>query len=85
MGIPKKKQYFAALSGWLKFFMQLVIASAALIAVVYYINPDILVWQDAGLMGRIKDLMIVIAAGFITYAAGLLITGIRPHHLSHKE
>lgn len=69
-------------AGWLGFLVRLVLASLAMGALLWAVAGDLSDWMAWGLQDRAWRLAGLIAAGLFTYAAILLVGGLRPRHLS---
>jgi putative peptidoglycan lipid II flippase len=67
---------------WLRFGAQVTIAAAVMGGLLWWLAGDLALWQGWGLRERAWRLAQLIALGFATYAALLVLTGLRPRHLS---
>jgi len=76
----KKDNVYQPASGWRLFFARVTLAAATMSAVLYYF-VDPAWWNDWNSMERVINLVKWIAIGLMTYAATLLLTGLRLKHL----
>lgn len=75
---------YRPLPGWGRHGLRLLLASAAMTAVVLGLRWWIGAWTDIDSpMLRVAWLLLVVAAGAATYAASLLLAGLRPRDLRH--
>lgn len=76
-----RKQIFQARPGWLKLFIQVGIASAAMLGVLMMILQQLPNWYDLPLGNQVGGLLVLVLAGMGSYFASLWIMGIRVRHL----
>ena len=67
--------------GWWRLWAQVSVSCAAMGAVLYYGAGDQAEWLRASLYEQVWRLVLWIVVGVLTYAACMLLLGIRPHHL----
>lgn len=79
-GLWKRNVYRPGRLTWLT-LGRIVAATAAMVAVLWYFNPDPLAWKQLSLAERPLWLVGLIAGGATTYVVVLLLTGFRPRHL----
>lgn len=72
---------FSPESGWLAWIFRIVIASTAMAAVVIWLNPDATQWSQWQIVERLTNLVMIIAAGALTYFTLLWLQGLRPNQL----
>jgi len=71
-------------SGWRTFFLRIVLANSAMACVLcLWVDPSL--WYGWGVLDRVTNLFVWIFVGMSVYVIGLLVVGIRPHHLSVKS
>jgi len=62
-------------------FLRLLIALLTMVAVLLWLLPQPLWWQEAGVLNRSLYMSLLVVAGGLAYVAALLMTGFRPRHL----
>jgi putative peptidoglycan lipid II flippase len=62
-------------SGWFVFLLRLLFASACLLLVLSFLNPDSDIWFSLGFVERFVTMVLICAAGAVTYGASLWMTG----------
>lgn len=76
-----KDKIYQPASGWLLFFSRVLLASATMTAALYYwVNPDW--WAAWSSTERVLHLLKWISIGMIIYSVTLLLTGLKPRHLT---
>ncbi len=80
-----KRKFYVAGEGWLLYFLQLVVATAAMGAVVYWGAGEPDTWLNAGKWLRIGRLLLWVSVGAGVYGLMLLILGVRPKSLVMKQ
>lgn len=76
-----KDKVYQPATGWLLFFSRVILASAAMsVALYYWVNPDW--WNTWSSSERVIHLLKWIVIGMTIYVATLLLTGLKPRHLS---
>lgn len=68
-------------SGWLLFIIRILLASTAMSTVLYFL-VDASWWNHWSSLERVLNLLKWILVGMAVYAAILVLTGLRPRHLS---
>ena len=64
-------------AGWWRFFGQVLVANMVMLAVLYAVTPDAGQWYQFGMAERFGVMLLICAAGVVTYGASLLLSGIR--------
>lgn len=67
--------------GWGRFIMQLLLALAGMLAVLYGLMPEVSQWTRWTLEHRIVHLLILVGGGLLSYLLLLLLAGVRLRHL----
>lgn len=78
----RRQGVFNPLAGWGKLSLQVLLASLAMSALLWWQAGDTQSWMNLELIERVTRLALMILAGAATYFAVLFITGMRPRHLS---
>jgi len=68
--------------GWGLGWTRTLLATAAMVAVLVWLNPPMDGWEAMGLGHRFAWLLGLIAAGAVTYGSALLLMGLRPRDLA---
>ncbi len=76
-----REQIYRPGPGWLKLLFQVVVATAAMTAALFWLRGDLFDWSEASLMWRVVSLTFCVAGGAVTYFLGILVLGIRPQDL----
>ncbi len=81
----KKEAVYKPVSGWIKFFLQIVIAAAAMAFFIFYFidAPD--QWFAWGLIQRAWNLSLWIVAGLLCYFGVLWLTGLRWQNMTAQQ
>ncbi len=77
----RRQGVFPLLAGWLRFLLQLVIASVAMTLLCLWLAGQSDVWFDGSAWQRVAHLAGLVLAGLGCYAAVLLLTGMRVRDL----
>ena len=64
-------------AGWRRFFGQVLVANMVMLAVLYAVTPDAGQWFQFGMAERFGVMLLICAAGVVTYGTSLLLSGIR--------
>ncbi|MCY4533023.1 MAG: polysaccharide biosynthesis C-terminal domain-containing protein, partial [Gammaproteobacteria bacterium] len=64
-------------AGWWRFFCQVLVANMVMLAVLYAVTPDAGQWYQFGMAERFGVMLLICAAGVVTYGTSLLLSGIR--------
>ena len=64
-------------AGWWRFFGQVLVANMVMLAVLYAVTPDAGQWYQFGMAERFGVMLLICAAGVVTYGTSLLLSGIR--------
>ncbi len=67
--------------GWLRLWIAVGLACAAMAALLFFMTHDISAWHLASAAVRVRNLTLSIALGVIIYVLICLAGGLRPHHL----
>jgi len=73
----RKENHYQPLSGWPILLVQILTACSVMTAVLIWLNEPINVWTQWDALSRVWHLSLYIAAGFISYLATLLLTGVK--------
>ena len=79
-----KSGVYRPTTGWLRLFIQVLLANSVMLVVLWYAAGDVDSWIQAGIWTRIGWLAGVIAAGAGTYFVMLLLVCVRVSHLMHR-
>lgn len=79
-GLRRAKVYHP-MGGWWKFAGQVLLANGAMAAVLLLMVPALELWLAWGLMQRVAQTALLVAAGGGAYLLTLLLVGVRPGHL----
>lgn len=74
----KKDGFYKPLSGWLRFYLQLLLATTLLSAFLLYFTPTLEIWSQWTLDQRLMNLVIYILLAALLYLTSLLLSGVRP-------
>jgi putative peptidoglycan lipid II flippase len=77
----RRQQIYRPQAGWGRFVLRLFLAALVLGGVVWGLQAQVGPWSELGEMARWSWTSAVIAAGALSYAAALLLAGLRPRHL----
>ncbi|ATZ72524.1 murein biosynthesis integral membrane protein MurJ [Idiomarina sp. X4] len=80
-----KEGVLKAQPGTWRFIVQVILATAVMIGVILWLNPDAGAWQQSSLVERPWLLAQMIGAGVVAYLVTLLVTGMRPRHFRARE
>ncbi|WP_289117326.1 murein biosynthesis integral membrane protein MurJ [uncultured Idiomarina sp.] len=80
-----KEEVLKAQPGTWRFIVQVILATAVMIGVILWLNPDETAWQQSSLVERPWLLAQMIGAGVAAYLVTLLVTGMRPRHFRARE
>ena len=80
LGLWRQKIWQPA-PGWSLLGLRLLLASVALLVVIYITYEPVQVWLDWGVWQRITHLSLVVILGACAYGLALLLSGLRWHHL----
>jgi putative peptidoglycan lipid II flippase len=80
LGLWRQKIWQPA-PGWSLLGLRLLLASVALLVVIYITYEPVQVWLDWGVWQRITHLSLVVMLGACAYGLALLLSGLRWHHL----
>ncbi|ASG66275.1 murein biosynthesis integral membrane protein MurJ [Idiomarina piscisalsi] len=80
-----KEGVLKAQPGTWRFIAQVILATAVMIGVILWLNPDETAWQQSSLIERPWLLAQMIGAGVAAYLATLLVSGMRPRHFRARE
>ncbi len=74
---------FRPKAGWVRFSLQLAGACGAMVLVIEWLNVPRLEWFAWDWQRRALQLALLVGAGILAFALGLLALGLRPRHLRH--
>lgn len=77
----RRQGVFHFQAGWLKFLLQLSLATVAMVGVLMYLNVDTTQWLAWGLFDRVWRMTALITSGAAVYAALLYVLGLRRKHI----
>lgn len=77
----RKSGIYIAQPGWVIFTLRLVLASLAMVLVVYWLAADVSLWLAWGWQQRVVQMGLLVLAGAGAYGLALLLAGLRPRHL----
>ncbi|RXS43949.1 murein biosynthesis integral membrane protein MurJ [Idiomarina sp. 29L] len=80
-----KEGVLKAQPGTWRFIAQVILATAVMIGIILWLNPDETAWQQSSLVERPWLLAQMIGAGVAAYLATLLVSGMRPRHFRARE
>ncbi len=89
-GLRKEKVYQPN-PGWMTLWLKLLMANAGLLFTLFWLTPDITIWQESAVWQRIDMLLMVIASSALIYFILLHVLGIkikqllRPQQLTKKS
>lgn len=81
----QKREAYRIQPGWRKFLLQMLAACLAMVAVLGFAVPAVEAWLQWDVYSRIMQLLLWIAAGMLTYVAGLWLCGLRPRHMTMAQ
>lgn len=81
----RKKNIYTPRSGWGLFSLRLLFANGLLGIWLWWDAGDLQIWVSQHWQWRFTHLLVLLVSAVIIYAAALLISGIRPHHLMMPE
>lgn len=81
----RREGVYQAQPGWLMFGLRLVLASALMVAVIVFLNKDLVQWLAWGWQQRSIHLALLVAAGMAAYFGTLLVLGLRPRDLVSRH
>ncbi|MDM1716044.1 murein biosynthesis integral membrane protein MurJ [Thiopseudomonas alkaliphila] len=76
-----KAKVFIPQPGWSKFVLQLIVACAAMLAVILWLNQPSAQWFAWGWQQRTVQVSILVVAGITTFVIALALMGLRPRDL----
>lgn len=79
----RKSGSYKPLSGWLIWNARMLLASVAMLVVLWLLHQPVSVWQNWTVGERIVQLSIEISAAVIAYLMSLYLLGLRISHLRH--
>jgi putative peptidoglycan lipid II flippase len=68
-------------AGWAVFLLRVLLASVALISVIYLTFQPVQMWFMWGVWQRVEQLTIIVVVGALAYSVGLGLMGLRWRHL----
>lgn len=77
----RKQEAFAPLAGWMKMALQILVANLALIAFIFWLNPDVSAWMAFDVWQRLGWLMVLVLGAIVIYGVALIAVGLNPKRL----
>ncbi len=77
----KKRQVYMPERGWIRLWITIITACAAMAALLYFMTNDINSWHQAGVTLRIKNLGLSIGFGVIVYVFTCMVGGLKVQDL----
>ncbi|MBB3102818.1 murein biosynthesis integral membrane protein MurJ [Azomonas macrocytogenes] len=78
-----RSKVFQPRPGWGAFSIRLAGGCVAMIAVIFWLNAPAAEWFAWNWQQRVWQLTLLVSVGIGAFVAGLLLLGLRPHHLRH--
>ena len=75
----RKRNVYTPERGWVRLWIAVILASAAMGAILLFMTHDTDSWLQANVALRIKNLSLVIALGVLVYVFTGMVTGLRKH------
>lgn len=82
--ILKRDNIFIIQSGWLRFGLQVALASAVMSLLLWWWVPPLEYWLQADVWSRFYRLLLLVVSGVICYGSVLFMLGLRPRALIMK-
>jgi putative peptidoglycan lipid II flippase len=79
--ILKRDNIFVVQPGWIRFGLQVGLASIAMFAILWWWVPPLDYWLQANVWGRLNRLFLLVISGTFCYGSVLLMLGLRPRNL----
>ncbi|MDD5274911.1 MAG: murein biosynthesis integral membrane protein MurJ [Methylovulum sp.] len=79
----RQKQVYRPVEGWRLFFLQVMLASAAMSAVLYHF-VDVAEWNRWHSVERLVNLLVWVLVGITVYVSTLLLSGLKLRHLAMR-
>ena len=79
----KKQDIYRPTSGWLKFFLQLIVANSLLATFILFWLPGLETWSQWNLSDRLLNLSVYIIIAALLYLFSLILSGVRPAQFRH--
>ena len=83
--VLKRENIFVVQAGWLRFALQIGLASALMTVLLWWWVPPLEFWLQANVWSRFYRLLLLVLGGAFCYASGLLLLGLRPRDLLLKS
>ncbi len=80
-GLRKSKTLVSA-PGWWQFFLRVILANGCMLLILIAVRPTIDHWIALGFVERLAQMLLICAAGAVTYLTVLWLTGYRYKHFS---
>lgn len=79
----KRSGVYRISKGWLWLLVRIILASAVMIGLIAWLNPDTSTWYDWKFWYRMMVLLLLCGAGVAGYVLALFVTGFRLKHMQH--
>lgn len=80
----RKVGVYSPMAGWGVFLLRLMVATAAMGAVIWLLDKELIQWLAWGWRDRVMRLALLVGAGIGIYALVLLLVGLRPGHFLQR-
>ncbi len=77
----RRARVLTASAGWLALLSRVVVSSALMGALLWWLSGDLIEWVAMSTWERVGRLSALVAAGALVYFIASFATGLRPHHL----
>ena len=77
----KKRQVYLPERGWIRLWISVITACAAMAALLFFMTNNLDSWYQANVALRIKNLGLSIGFGVIVYIFTSMVTGLKVHDL----
>ena len=81
----RKDAIFQPQTGWMAWLFRIFIATAAMVAIIIWLNPDTTQWSQWVLVERLTNLAGIIISGIFVYFVLLWLQGVRPGLLKKSD
>jgi putative peptidoglycan lipid II flippase len=77
----RKRRVYVPERGWIRLWITVVLACAAMGALLFFMTHDVERWFEATAILRVKNLALTIIFGMIVYVFTCMLTGLKTHDL----
>jgi len=81
----KETGYYRASDVWHRFMVQLLLANGFMMFVIWYLSGSFASWLQMSAWHRVLELLLLIAAGIVSYFSMLFLTGLRLRVFLHHQ